>query len=299
MVKKLYIIGNGFDIHHDIDSRYSAFREYCKKEDNDLYIKLEKYYYDSDMLWSNFEMGLAHINPDSIMDYARLLNNEWDTSFKGMYAFVDEVKDEVDFLQISLKRCFREWVEQLKKANNDKQLLFDKENALFMSFNYTDTLEYLYKIPQKNRILYIHGKAEDQFSQLIFGHPFSHEELEGMMPDDNGLEDEAIDEIVDYLNELNKDTDSIIAKNEDFFQAISNVENIYLLGHSMAKVDYPYFEKISNSTSDNASWVISYFCKDDIVNAENLMQKINISSDRYKLIKLDQLDSEFMPKLVF
>ena len=29
--KKLYIIGNGFDLHHKINSRYSNFQEWLQK----------------------------------------------------------------------------------------------------------------------------------------------------------------------------------------------------------------------------------------------------------------------------
>jgi hypothetical protein len=286
MAKQLYVIGNGFDIHHDIYSTYGAFRKYCEREDSELSRRLENYYDDDSLLWSNFEMELAHLNPHSLMDNVRLLHPEWNTSYKEMYAFIDEVKDEVDFLRLSLNRCFCDWVGQLEKGNKNKRLLFDKENALFLSFNYTDTLEDLYKIPQKYKILYIHGKVENQFSQLVFGHHYSPKEIEDMMPDDNELEDEATTEIAGFLSELRKDTDSIIANNKNFFKAISNVENIYVLGHSLAEVDYPYFEKINNSTPDNTSWTISYFSDRDRDNVVSLMLKLNISNTQYKLIKL-------------
>ena len=43
-MKSLYIIGNGFDIHHGIKSRYSDYREWLKEYDFDLYDKLCRLY---------------------------------------------------------------------------------------------------------------------------------------------------------------------------------------------------------------------------------------------------------------
>ena len=39
-MKNLFIIGNGFDIHYGINSRYSDYREWLKGYDFDLYNKL-------------------------------------------------------------------------------------------------------------------------------------------------------------------------------------------------------------------------------------------------------------------
>ena len=64
---KLYIIGNGFDIHHKIKSKYSDFKNYVKEQDRNLFEALEKYF-NSDELWSDFEETLAYINTDVIID---------------------------------------------------------------------------------------------------------------------------------------------------------------------------------------------------------------------------------------
>ncbi len=59
-IKKLYIIGNGFDMQHGIKSKYSDFREYIETKDESLKAKPEEYF-DSDVLWSNFEEASADI----------------------------------------------------------------------------------------------------------------------------------------------------------------------------------------------------------------------------------------------
>lgn len=44
MEKTLYIIGNGFDLHHGIPSSYKAFGEYLRRSDAKTYEVVEKYF---------------------------------------------------------------------------------------------------------------------------------------------------------------------------------------------------------------------------------------------------------------
>jgi len=298
MIKKLYIIGNGFDIYHGINSSYCSFREYCRVNEKDLYNKLENYYDDSDLLWSNFEIGLSTLNPKQVMAIAKFGHEGWNTSLKDMYAFVDGVQNEVDYLQISLKEAFVEWVEQLEQGSKNLRLFFNVNDALFLSFNYTHTLEDFYGIP-KSKICYIHGRAENQFSQLIFGHCCNENEIEANMPDDNVLEEEAVKEIVNLLINLRKDSNAIIQQNNDFFQKLISVDNVYVLGHSLSVVDDLYFEKIRQVVSPNSFWTVSCFNDADKANLKRLMNKLNVPVSQYKLIKIENIDNEFNLTLNF
>ena len=67
--RSLYIIGNGFDIHHGIKSRYSDFRDYLRKIDNSLYDLITEYIPISDD-WSDLEQSLADTDSEQIKDYA-------------------------------------------------------------------------------------------------------------------------------------------------------------------------------------------------------------------------------------
>jgi hypothetical protein len=57
-IRKLYIIGNGFDIQHGLKSRFRDFKEYLDSKAGNLAEKLEEYF-DGDALWSDFEETLA------------------------------------------------------------------------------------------------------------------------------------------------------------------------------------------------------------------------------------------------
>lgn len=65
----LYIIGNGFDRHHDVESGYCNFRDWLKRNNPDLY-----HVYSAvcryDALWSDFENGLAYVDRDYFINFA-------------------------------------------------------------------------------------------------------------------------------------------------------------------------------------------------------------------------------------
>lgn len=59
-MKNLYIIGNGFDCHHGINSSYSAYRQWLEENEPELYERLREFYYvDDDEWWWQFEVNLG------------------------------------------------------------------------------------------------------------------------------------------------------------------------------------------------------------------------------------------------
>ena len=59
----LFIVGNGFDLHHEVKSSFYEFRDYLKKHDYKLFDQYERYC-NYNNLWSNFETSLAFISRD-------------------------------------------------------------------------------------------------------------------------------------------------------------------------------------------------------------------------------------------
>lgn len=68
---KLYVIGNGFDLHHGLKTSYADFREYVRYKYNDIFIRLSHYIFnDDDKLWRDFENSLSQLNINKVMDVA-------------------------------------------------------------------------------------------------------------------------------------------------------------------------------------------------------------------------------------
>lgn len=64
MLKTLYIIGNGFDLHHGIKSRYADFRKYCEEQDEEMVKRLKMFHENPEKLWSDFEAEMGNIDAD-------------------------------------------------------------------------------------------------------------------------------------------------------------------------------------------------------------------------------------------
>ena len=65
--RKLYIIGNGFDLWHGIPSRYADFKAYVRQHDRQLLRTVDDYLPAGDD-WSDLESALADLDIDSIID---------------------------------------------------------------------------------------------------------------------------------------------------------------------------------------------------------------------------------------
>ena len=164
--KQLYIIGNGFDIFHSVNSRYSDFKNYVEENDKDLFEALEEYF-NSDELWSDFEETLAYIDTDKIIDDASnfLVSygaEDWSDAYHHDYQY--EVQRAIDVVTVTLKELFVKWILSLEIPISGQLKL--PTSSAYLTFNYTETLEKAYKISYSN-IIYIHNKAVDETSSLI------------------------------------------------------------------------------------------------------------------------------------
>lgn len=265
-MSRLYIIGNGFDIAHGIPCKYSDFRRYCEEKMPKMYEKLNRFYDGGDKLWSDFERELPNLNKDALFDWATTNNPNWNQNWKAYYDFIDEVRDEVDYVE-GLKLAFTEWVQALSLEDVRRQYDIFGEDSLFITFNYTLTLENVYHIPAY-RILHIHGMVEGEFPQLVVGHNMPDTEVDYIFSSENDFEEEVCKEVAALIKNWHKDTAGIIANYEEIFSQLSNVKDVYVLGHSMSEVDLPYFEKIKQNIPLSAKWHISVFNEVDIYNKQ-------------------------------
>lgn len=282
---KLYIIGNGFDIQHGLKSGYWDFKKYLNNTDKKLVKKLEEYF-GSDALWSDFEETLAYLDTEQIvdecMDYLQSYSTEdWSDAYHHDYQY--EVQQRINLITDTLKQRFTEWILQLRlpKNANENMVVVDK-NAIFINFNYTDTLERLYKVTQ-DQIFYIHNKAVDTNSTLILGHSrnpqnakthdelYNDEDTDVRVAEGNRILD-------DYFIETYKSTETIITENSDFFERLKDLETVCVFGHSLSVVDRPYFlEIIKRIDKDKVTWKVSFHNKKDLIDFQAFFQGLDIN----------------------
>lgn len=289
MFTRLYIIGNGFDLAHGIHCRYQDFKEYCRTENPDIFRRIDLFYTDTDKLWSDFEAEMPNINEDRLFSWATALNPEWNQGWNGYYRFIDTIKDEVDYLRY-LPYSFRDWVLKLDISRVRPMLRLYQGNSLFLSFNYTKVLEQVYSIPFQ-LVKHIHGVAEEDSSIIEVGHGRTDNEIDDMFDSDNDLELEACKEIKDLVIGWRKDTNRIIHQNAPFFDCLHNVTEIFVLGHSMASVDMPYFQCIKDSVQLGTMWTISVYDERDRQRKFQAVCELQLSSTNCQFIRLKDLSN--------
>lgn len=265
----LYIIGNGFDRYHKIPSSYHDFGHYLRRVDHVTYREIETYFSVDDDFWCEFEKQLATFDVDAVIDYASQFfmpygAEEWSDSGHGDYQY--ELGRVVEAISTTMRRHFASWIRQLSiptAATFGGELLPLDSRARYLSFNYTQTLQQIYGIPE-SQILHIHGNAGNPTDQLVLGHGWRRMQADllnyGVDPSEADIRIIEGNRIVDdYFAATFKPTDIIIAHRQPFFKSLKSVRRIFVMGHSLSEIDAPYLKEIvGNIDSSSVTWKISY-----------------------------------------
>ena len=260
-MNKLFIIGNGFDIAHHLPTKYKHFRKYLIKEYDNPYSYIPEeaigpdgetanyrhvagllinlfdgYYNDED--WGDVEAALPDLDYRQFLEDVNMENDDRNI-YHTIYSNEDAINNLGTCMPI-MKELIHEWLETVViDVNTKKEFpnLINKD-GLFLTFNYTDTLEKVYKINPKN-ICHIHGMIGQD---IVFGHGKIDNLLEG------AYSRYFISEVKlqDVINSMLKDVDGCIAKHSTFFVNLSKepIQDIYSIGFAFADVDLEYIREI-------------------------------------------------------
>ena len=278
---KLYVIGNGFDLAHGMRTSYHDFKEWLSgqggQSSRSLLWVLDnlEMYCNIDDFWSSLEESLGKMDIRAylreIMDEHSYNNPEdehygelgegWDAAYAQLITIDKESGLDV------VSDIFSRWIRKVPTANAvlpQYQALTDKD--VYLSFNYTDTLETIYRIPS-NRILHIHGLTSIQESELVFGHGhlYDLEQCERIGDEVMGIDAEGVAKMYgEALNKLYKHTQSIYESEIRWFDnlIIQGITDIVALGFSFGEVDDRYLNEIRNRLS-NANWHFSIYTSNE------------------------------------
>lgn len=327
---KLYIVGNGFDLFHGIQSSYHHFEEYVRVSDHRLYEKTANFYYPHD-LWSDFEASLGLLSREIAFKTAEIgmpdLKKDFeDLQMSAILLSGDFIGGELDSLFHDLKIAFHHWVRTLKiPAGHPGKILMLDNKGLFLSFNYTGILQSLYSI-SPYRINYIHGYHTEVNGSLIIGHnegaDISYADWKNRIKSrydrvyvskkgkryrkrdllyDAYFNEEfyhpaveiAVERIEEYFGATVKDTSEIIRENELYFtHDLRDREHIFVLGHSLSDVDAPYLKEIivKNKNPHQVKWFVTYHSSDIKERLRDNLLKLEVSSDQIEMIPWSDLN---------
>lgn len=165
-------------------------------------------------------------------------------------------------------------------------------DAIFLTFNYTKTLREIYGVADAN-VLHIHGNAELPDSELILGHAW-HPESCRSLNDRSDIEEidvrlaEAHDILDEYFSKTFKPSAQIIRAHGDFFAQVSDVKEVFVLGHSLSDVDEPYFDAmLAVPGLRTARWTLA--CREDAEEKSRRIQTFGITGACVHTVSWDAL----------
>lgn len=310
-IKTLYIIGNGFDIAHGLKTNYWNMREHIMNNDSEFLLFFEELYdiqplddtepwYTDDIqkkwnrtidhnLWSTFEYSIGNPNTTKILDLSisvtegissstteRIFSNKirsWmDSYWEDHFKFIDKLQSHI-----------KNWIESIVTDNitpKNKNLI--NSSDLFFTFNYTDILEKVYGI---NNVTHIHGNVSSiSENPPIIGHSNNtlieqHKQWSKEAANENIETEASIQYAISvYLNKIFKDTNKQILYNKDFFNKLTIVNQVIIIGWSGGDVDLPYLYEIIRKVNKNAKWKVYWHSDRDYKSLINIFENIKKSN---------------------
>ena len=308
-MKRLYIIGNGFDVAHGLHTDYWKFRTYLEKHHPDFLSQFEKLYGIQQLddtepwytikaqerwnqavnkdLWSAFEELMGHPDITDMLNFSSCILDDMDLE-GGNIGIRDTMdtywREQFGFVKL-LQDYLKEWIEQIDTSGilPRKTELICNDEDYFLNFNYTDVLERVYQIDD---VTHIHGSVENVSDiSPIMGHSNKTERerhrQSAKEADEEYNEGESSiqDAIADYLEAIFKDTSSIINFHSRFFRNLNKIEHVIIIGWSAGSVDIPYLLKINESVRKDTKWTVYCYNNEAYASLKNAFDEVKIDGN--------------------
>ena len=291
---KLFIIGNGFDKGHGLNTSYWDFRTYLKNMYPEFLYAFESRYYiypandeeaQKNLLWNELEKNLANIDEDVIIDDALQMDMALESGDVGIEDTLYEYfTEEYKYIE-RLAKYLKQWVRtiRIRDVKPKTSLINSFQEALYITFNYTAVLERAYGISD-SKIIHIHGSLREHEWDPVIGHGNIGriERIDERLVEAERMYDEkeiSICKVVkDYYERTYKDVNRYMYRLFRFNE--KNIDEICVIGHSVAGVDLPYFKNIDIITQKTAYWSVYYFGSDEKQRILNDLINCGIDSTR-------------------
>lgn len=293
MKNKLFIIGNGFDLAHNLPTRFNPdFMNFAQKYEQDNFWDL--YQTREDNIWADFEnlLSCPDFNTlEKIFDgYAPdyLSDRESD---RDAIIFQVELNGNLHDALYEFANNAEEYLSNIQSNIFFKQIL--DSDGYYINFNYTHTLEDIYYIPSE-QILHIHGEVGK--NNLKLGYPQGNFKPEKYFYDvrAKGKGPYAEMETEDYINSIEDyyvrtAYDGLLNKCKSFYKEIEldilkdfldknrcRIEEIVIYGHSCT-IDFEYFRYL-NIRYPNAYWTFYVRGTEQENNVNHIIEEYCISN---------------------
>lgn len=231
-MNNLVIIGNGFDLAHDMKTSYNHFIESSDRTQNDIISnQFFRILIDEKALknWCDIEQI-----------YFEQLENS-NRSLLNPNEKIEKLNKEFEIIKNHLSNYLKTQEIAAKTAESYKEFFksIDSKETAILNFNYTNTLQNIYwNEITESHVIHIHGELSNQINPIVFGYAANDEESRKLIEKNNN-------ECMRYIKKhLYKRTN-----NEKLLTNYLNGTesiNVTILGHSCGLSDKLILNQILN-----------------------------------------------------
>jgi hypothetical protein len=244
-MKNLVLIGNGFDLAHNLKTSYRHFI-------SDIKDHPEKYTTQDGQIAENKLLNTLTNKEEELWSdiesvYYQILNNLNNKSYLRskfgevyQYDSAKELNSDFDEIKKWLAIHLEDQQKDFKQIENYTDFFKSicKQEAVILNFNYTNTVkEYIKRCDLNIDVIHIHGELNCPENPIIFGFAASNEESKKLLAENDNNYVQNIKKF-NYLYTNNEDRLKAHLKSKEF--------NLFILGHSCGISDKLILSQILN-----------------------------------------------------
>lgn len=257
------------------------------KKNSSLIGLMDAFFSNDREFWGDIENALGEYDEEEITDYCEP-DNPKDFKYDHPGQWQDGVEGGISWVFVQTMNQFRavfeEWVRSIDISGIENDL-YVPQNAKYITFNYTETLEQGYGVPKQN-VLHIHGSRLNPNDEFVLGHSNYRDEEAPLLNESILLPyQNAYCSVIRIMNEWKKSTRMLIEKDKLFFQSLSTCKGVCVLGLSYNGIDMPYLDEIVSNVAPNCKWLLYYHSKEDNDRAEEFAKNKGLVG--YMIKRLD------------
>ncbi len=221
--------------------------------------------------WGDFENALGYFNFSKKLPRRskEAQEKDEDQDIWGYLHAVDMISNLMIQSTNRWQDFFRDWIKSVERKLECEKYqpipnlldLFNEQDNLYLTFNYTKVLQRIYGI---NNVIHIHNRVGQK---LIFGHGDDKATYKETI-EDGGLGSSFLN---DLLKSFRKDNVSPMRKYSDFFRKLNgNVDTVYSYGFGYSKADAIYIKTIIDKIAADSIW---HFTEYEANDKEQLRKK--------------------------
>ncbi len=273
----------------DIAEAIVYIRDYSKKEDTKFGSAFFRTLMKQSVSESNF-MAIKYVSDNIekfVPEYSQILNDSgvqkaMDACNEKFIQSLEELTDYLEFYLTYLDKLDFDSEQRIVKQDSSLDAIEELESAKVLTFNYTDTANRLFGIPEENTH-FIHGRidfARDKKSinTMVFG---IEDKTENINPD-----------LISYqkfyqriIKETGSDYRKFFEKPKNSGEAVDDM-NIIVFGHSVDPLDKEIFEKCFDLAEERGGkYKFIFNCYDEKAKRE-IVKNLTIILGKERMISL-------------